>query len=144
MWLIIGFATLGLLLGNLVGMTSESVVSQLVGLLFVFVGGSIFTLLSKLNHHQRILSGKLLMAISLATLVGVYSGIAVSEFRLLSPRAVASLANYEPRKYLRAAPLERSNGIDIKRAAGLLTPEEAYAQMYELAASYEKAAGDTQ
>jgi hypothetical protein len=143
MWLILGFAALGLLLGNLVGMTSESIVGQLVGLLFVFVGGSVFALLQKLNNDDRALSGKLLMSISLATLVGVYGGIAVNEFRLLSPSTVALFDKSGSNKYVRSAPLQRSAGIDVKRASGLLTAEEAYAQMYELAASYEKASGQS-
>ena len=144
MWLIVGFSALGLLLGNLVGMTSESVVGQLVGLLFVFVGGSVFALLRKLNDNDRGLAGKLLMGVSLGTLIGVYAGIAVNEFRLLSPRTIAAIERGESvNKYVRSGSLQASGGIDIKRAKGLLTIDDAYAQMYDLAASYEKVLGES-
>ena len=144
MWLTLGFAGMGILIGSLVGMTSEKVVTPVIGLLFSFVGASILTTLHKLNPHDRLVAGKAIFALSLFCLVGVYSGVLVTEYRLLSPKiqgVSASSAKPEKtsdssapdNKYLRSATIDKANAIDLLKAQGRLSPDEAYAQMYQLA-----------
>ena len=36
-------------------------------------------------------------------------------------------------KYLRSASIDKANAIDLLKAQGRLSPDEAYAQMYQLA-----------
>jgi hypothetical protein len=93
--LVLGFGFLGLLIGNIAGMTSAAISSSLLSLLFAFVGGSILVFLEKLSPETRKLAGQSVAALSICCLVGIYSGIYVSEHRLLSPKdgvATASAA----------------------------------------------------
>jgi len=53
MWIVAGLFFLGLLVGNLVGLTSESVVTSLVWLLFALIDGSVVALLGKLTPQQQ-------------------------------------------------------------------------------------------
>jgi hypothetical protein len=153
-WLTIGFAALGLLVGNLVGLTSESVVTPLLGLLFTFMGSSILVVLNKLNAEDRKIAGKAVLALASCCLVGVYLGIALAEYRLLTPgrghsvwasspqaatasgtREQKTSTAAEPYKYLRSDVLDQANAVDIKMVRGELTLPQAYEQMYALARS---------
>lgn len=133
MWVVIGFAALGLLIGNLVGLTSESIVAPLISLLFVFIGGSLFAFLHKLSTADRRLAGASLLALSLACLVGTYAGIYVAEYQVLSPanRRAPTAGN----KYVRNATVSRATLInETKDKAGI---NEAFQNMYQLALEYE-------
>jgi hypothetical protein len=88
MLLVVGFFTLGLLVGVLTGMTAESVVSQIIGLLFAAIGGSILVTLKKLSQDERRAAGGLLTALCLGTLIGTTSGVLAVQYRWLSPRAI--------------------------------------------------------
>jgi len=68
MWVIVGRFLLGLLVGNLVGMTAESVATPLLGLLFAFIAGSVIALLGKLPPEDRRLAGQCIAALSLGCL----------------------------------------------------------------------------
>jgi hypothetical protein len=96
MWLIVAFAALGLLIGNLVGLTAQSVVSSLLGLLFAFVGGSVLVFLEKLTPEIRKLAGQSILALSVSCLIGTYVGIVVSEWQLLSPKRTVKPATARP------------------------------------------------
>lgn len=85
MWLVLAFLALGLLIGNLVGLSATAVVASLVALLFAFGGGSIIAFLHKLSGADRTAASQAVLAFSLACLVGVYAGLRVSEYRMLSP-----------------------------------------------------------
>jgi hypothetical protein len=149
MWIVVGFASLGLLIGTMTGMSSESVVKSLISLLFVFVGGSVLALLHRLTPHDRNIAGGAIFGMSLGCLLGLYSGIFVSEHRVLTPGTAASetadvrsgpktarSANGEEDGhryfYLRASMMSKANAIDIQKKAGL-SVEEAYEQMYQVA-----------
>ena len=101
MWIVLGFLGLGFLIGNIVGMTAESVVTSLLGLLFAFAGGSVLSLMHKLDVADRKLTGQAILSLSLSCLLGLYTGIVVSERRLLSP-AVAATA--PPAQAMQPAP----------------------------------------
>ncbi len=49
MWIVAGLFFLGLLVGNLVGLISESAVTSLVGLLFALIGGSVVALQEQID-----------------------------------------------------------------------------------------------
>jgi hypothetical protein len=142
MWPIAGFAVLGFLVGNLVGLTAESVTGTAVGLLFAFGGGSAIAFLHRLDPPSRVLAGQAVAALSFSCLLGVYTGIVVSEYQLLSPRrplpprtvAVAEL------KYNRSAALARADAIDQHLANRDLDPQQAYNQLYGVFRTLERSA----
>jgi hypothetical protein len=130
-WLTLGFAGMGLLIGNLVGLTSEKVVTPVIGLLFSFIGASILTVLHKLTHADRMAAGKAILALSVSCLVGVYGGVLVSEHHLLTPKDAANATVGD--RYLRKGEVVAANGIELQRIQKRLTLEEAYDQMLKLA-----------
>src|SRR5215469_8320878 len=85
LWFVLGFGALGLLIGNLVGMTSESAVTPVMGLVFAFAGSSILALLHKISHEDRQLAGKAIFVLCAFCLLGVFLGIVVDERKLLTP-----------------------------------------------------------
>src|SRR6266404_185421 len=90
-WITLGYAALGFLVGNLVGLPSHSVVTGLLSLLFAFGGSSILVFISKVGLEDRAVAGKCIFALSLACLFGTYTGIMVSEWRLLTPPSLRSV-----------------------------------------------------
>jgi len=148
MWITLGFLALGFLIGNLVGMTATSVVTSLLGLLFAFAGGSVITVMHRLNAVDRNVAGKALAALSLACVVGIYSGVYVCEHRLLSPppkpgvsnttdHAASPVANSEnaspaANKYVMAEIVSETQAIDQQLAARQIKPEEAYRRLREV------------
>jgi hypothetical protein len=96
MWIVLSFLALGFLIGNIVGMTAQSVVTSLLGLLFAFAGGSVLTFIHKLDAGERRLAGQAVLALSLACVGGLYTGIFVSEHRLLSPKPASTAVQAMP------------------------------------------------
>jgi hypothetical protein len=86
-WLCIGLSSIGVLAGTLVGMSSDHVSKVLLGLVFSLIGGSVIALLQKIPANERNLAGAALFALSVGCLGGIYSGILVSEYQVLTPRA---------------------------------------------------------
>ena len=127
MWLISGLLVLGLLIGNLVGMTAQSVVTALLGLLFAFVGGSLIALMGKLASSDRQLAGKCILSLSLGCLLGTYTGIFVSENQLLSNSDTPSSRHaIAEKKYLRSEVLDHAQAVQSRYAQGAISTEEAY------------------
>jgi len=140
MWLAFAFAMLGLLIGTLVGLTSESVVQSLLGLLFAFMGGSVIALLGKLTAEDRKAASQAIAALSVACLIGIYSGIVVTQHRLLSPRIAKTQAEEAPKRaeitaetYLRSSMVDKANAIDIMYKNKRITAEKAYEELYAVA-----------
>lgn len=145
MWLVLGFAGLGLLIGNLVGLTSESIVTPVVGLVFTFVGGSVLAVLHKLTVDDRRIAGRAILAFSVCCLIGVYVGITVAEYQVLTPANQRRAFNKQPssdaalraenqsNKYLRSDQINQANSIDAQKQQGVITLEQAYERMYRLA-----------
>jgi hypothetical protein len=141
MIVIVAFACLGFLVGNLVGFSSGGTLAVLIPLLFSFAGGSAVAFLPKLDVDTRRLAAAAVIALSLSCLTGVYSGIFVSERKLLSPANIrgAVFASYAAKpdleylKYLRAQESSEIDFIDQKFRRNELTAEQAYEQLYELA-----------
>jgi hypothetical protein len=136
----LAFAALGFLIGNLVGLTSESVVSALMPLLFAFGGGTAVGFIPKLDAKARTAASVAITALSLMCLAGTYVGIAVSEYQLLTPperrqaRAEASVADL---KYVRSFLVKSADEIDQQRAIGQLTTQQAYEALYKLVSAKE-------
>ncbi len=143
MWLVIGFISLGLLIGSLVGLTAESAVTPLLGLLFAFVGGSVIAVLGRIGKDDRKVAGQAMTALAISCLVGAYAGIFISEYQLLSPNDTHAPQNYTrqstaerrsvaERKYLRSTYAERAQAIDMQLKNGQLSASQAYEQLYAL------------
>jgi hypothetical protein len=128
--LVVAFASLGLLIGNLAGLSATSLVTQLIGLLFAFFGGSIIAYLTQLSLEVQRSAGLSIASFSIACLVGVYFGIMVSEFQLLSPQYVQrSDDEISANKYLRNQLVPKIVTIDQQLRAGLVTHSDAYNQL---------------
>jgi hypothetical protein len=139
MWIVIGFAALGLLIGNLVGLTSESAVNPLLSLLFVFVGGSVLGFLHKLDSNDRAIAGGSVLSLSVCCLVGVYFAIWTNQHRWLSPTPASSTQanpSQTDQSYLRSASMIEADLIDRQKEQGAIGLDEAYAQMYRLVRKY--------
>jgi hypothetical protein len=156
--IVVAFACLGFLIGNLVGLSAESALSVVVPLLFAFGGGSAVAFLHKLELSDRRLAAAAVVALSLSCLIGAYTGILVSEHQALSPskRALdnrtgaSSARTTEPnkmilsrsdldnrtsivdRKYLRSTDIGEIQLIDQRYKVGEITAQQAYEEIYKL------------
>ena len=126
------FASLGFLIGNMVGMTSSSVVSSLIPLLFAFGGGSAIAFIQKLEIDARKLASIAITCLSLSCLAGIYSGILMTEYHILSPENQNRTSqSREESTYLRAGTTSLVNFIDSQIAKGNITVAEGYEQLRE-------------
>jgi hypothetical protein len=140
MWLVLGFGSLGALLGFMLGLTSESVVKTVIPLLFAFVGGSIFAVLGKLSESDRKLAGQSVFALSVSCALGTAIGIGTNQYRLLSPHPNEAQISYEAKNddYLKKAAVKSSaDEIDSEKQQGYLTINQAYERMYQIATGKE-------
>lgn len=136
-YIIFAFSSLGLLIGNLIGLTAESVVSAFLPLLLAFVGGSIIAFISKIPIADRIDASLAVSALSLSCLVGLYISIAASEHQVLTPDYSSDLQvgaeeSIEDRKYLRSEQLELTHAVDQRFRNGQIDAAEAYSKLREI------------
>lgn len=96
-WIAFGF--LGLLVGSIAGLSASSISNALLAAIFTFVGGSIIVMQNKLTEEQIRFSMKIITAFSIATLIGIYSAIAIGEYQILTPK---NERNKNVQKYLRS------------------------------------------
>ena len=140
MWFVVAFALLGLLVGNLVGLSSAAVTTSILGLLFTFAGGSAVGAMHKIGPEDRKRASIAIAVLCLFCLLGVYAGIYVAEHKLLSPPAVPQEKSagagkkdtFEARKYLRADTIDAVAGIDQEFRNEHITAEQAVEQMLQL------------
>ncbi len=88
-----GFASLGILVGSVSGLSSAKLTTTLLGLLFALIGGSVIAFIQKLDDSSRRAAGVSLLAFSLAATVGIYIGLTVrinDMLRIGQPVVVAS------------------------------------------------------
>jgi hypothetical protein len=135
--ILVAFAALGFLIGNLIGLSAESTLSVVLPLLFAFGSGSAVAFLHKLKPEDRKLAGAAVTALSLSCLLGAYSGILVSEHQILSPTRPppAPGQTIEARKYLRTIDVRPLELIDQRYKGGEMTAAEAYEALYQVAAA---------
>jgi hypothetical protein len=139
MWLVAGLGLMGMLVGMLAGMSSSVIVQPLIALLFAFVGGSVFTILSKLSNEDRTLAGKMLTALCACCLAGVLSGMLIVRHQYLVPaelrrdvaKACAS-SSPPPECMLRSSDPGEAAIIDEKLNAGKINSDKAYEELKAL------------
>lgn len=151
--MILAFLLLGLLVGNLIGLSAQSIVVPFLGLVFALAGGSLIAFLEKLTGPDRILAANALAAFCAAALVGAYFGIFASEWQLLSPerphsakstptptsspaRSLAQTSTPRPeiadRKYLRRSEVNAIQEIDRQVQANRVSKSDAYEDLFQL------------
>lgn len=140
---IVAFACLGFLIGSLIGLSVESTLAVLIPLLFTFAGGSAIAFFTKMETASRRITSAAVIALSLASLIGVYSGIYISEHQLLSPAGVREErlhhgASRQEMGYLRAQDISNINAINQQYRTGDLTAQQAYERLYELISREDK------
>ncbi len=144
MWEFVAFIALGFLIGQLVGLSSASVTTSILGFLFAFGGGSAIGFLKSLQPDERRLASQAIFALSISCMAGVYVGIYVSEHQLLTPKQVivqrerageaaapsaAARVSVTDRKYLKQNITAAVYAIDQKRANGNLTATQAFDEL---------------
>ena len=77
LWIGVGFAAFGFLVGTTAGLSSAELTTTLLGLLFALIGGSVGAFLAKLDFEGRRLAGVALLTFSATATLGLYSGIYV-------------------------------------------------------------------
>lgn len=132
-WLFgIAFASLGLLIGNMIGLSADSLVKVLIPAMFAFGGGSVLALLNKLTVNDQRTAAVSLIALSSFCLLGVYIGILQTEYRVFTPKTDGQNQREiitSEQKYLRSVSLERIDIIDTQFRQGLITGETAYEKL---------------
>ena len=137
-WVVGAVVVLGFLVGQIVGMTSASVTTSIIGLLFTFAGGTAIGLLHKLTPEQRRLAAMAIAILSFSCTVGIYTGIVVTEHHLLSPKPEpgappAAPGERDSNTYLRNQYLKESEQIDQQYRTKVITAETAVKQLVEMA-----------
>jgi hypothetical protein len=85
--LVFGYASLGLLVGVLTGLSNSPIASSLLAGLFAFAGGGLGFLIEKLNKSEAAeLGGSALTAFSLLCLAGILGGLTIRLNDLLTLR----------------------------------------------------------
>ena len=126
----VAFSFLGLLVGNIVGLTSASISNTVLAAIFAFIGGSVVTFQSKLTNEQIRFALHAITAFSIFTLFGIYIGILVKEYQLLSP--ASNIADKNP--YLRSSTSDyvKIDELEDEVIAGRKTKQQAFDEMLDL------------
>ncbi len=132
--IVFAFISFGFLLGNLIGLTAESIVKSLIPLLFAFVGGSAITFIGKLKEVEQFKASVAMGCFSLSCLLGVYTSLLIVENQLFTPISVIQsdkdgFTSMEERKLLRSTIFNTSSSIDQRVRSGQLDYEEAYKEL---------------
>lgn len=147
---IAGYASLGLLIGVLAGLTSSPVSNILIATLFAFAGGTATYLVDRGKADRRA-TGGILCAFSVLCLVGLVGAIVVKENRWLTFTSVApkpptdqpenkadSKSVVAPRDYLRSQTIGELKAIDQRFRAEGKKPENAAKAYDELWAKVDR------
>lgn len=116
----VGFASLGLLVGSVAGLSTAELTTMLLGLLFAFMGGSVIALLQKLDDDARRAAGVALATFSIAATVGLYGGmlLRLNDFLVVGERE--GDAAMERVTYLRGADAELADFLESRVQQGEL------------------------
>ena len=131
----ISFACLGLLIGNMVGLSADSLVRVVIPALFAFGGGSVLVILRKLSVDEQRMAAVAISTLSIFCLLGVYVGILQAEYRIFTPqsaRSVGDTASVTGNKYLLDNNIEKIYVINANYRNKEITAEEAYDQLFEV------------
>jgi len=130
--LVFAFSCFGFLIGNLVGLTAESVVMGLLPLLFAFGGGSAIALMGKLSEAGQVNAYIAIGCLSLSCLFGAYTGIYLTEHQVFTPenrRIIGAKTNVEYLKYLRSEMVGTIQSIDERARTKRISYEQAYKEL---------------
>lgn len=113
----IAFVSLGFLVGNIAGMSASPVAATVIASVFTLAGGSALALFQKLQEADIKRASQSIAAFSVSCLFGLYVGILVTEYQLLSPtnqQSETQSATADTRwdkKYVRTSEI---NNIDLE------------------------------
>lgn len=138
---IFGFGALGLLIGNLIGFTKESVVNAFIPLILTFGGGSIIAFLGGVPQVERVRATLAVGCISIFCLLGLYFSLFVTESQLLTPELTRSndlkgISSIDSRKLLRSDITSRVTQIDQQLRNNQINQREAYDALVEFLSEY--------
>jgi hypothetical protein len=120
------FAALGLLVGNLTGLSASPIAKALIPALFTLIGGSFVAFISKVQPKDRSVAASAILSFSISCLIGTYIGIALNGHELLGPRPA------DLNTYLRDVPMGPVDSIDQRKRNGQLNAEQAYEELRKL------------
>ncbi len=94
-YVVIGFTSLGLLIGSIAGLSSAELTLPLFGFLFAFAGGSVITFMGKIPKPSIGLASIALASFCLAALITLYVGlyIKVNEILFINPKQTISASH---------------------------------------------------
>ena len=92
-FVVIGFTSLGLLIGSIAGLSSAALTLPLFGFLFAFAGGSVLAFMGKIPKPSLGLAGIALASFCLAATMALYAGlfIKVNELLFIKPKKIISV-----------------------------------------------------
>lgn len=128
----IAFLLLGAVIGTLAAFTATSVVASLLPLFFAFSGGTAIAFAGHVDASVLKRACIAISGLSLGCLVGLYSGVLVSQHKWLTPQQERAAATAAGTSYLRNYSLSEADMIDQQLRAGTLTPEQAYSKLQEI------------
>ncbi len=131
---IIAFVSLGLLVGHITGMTSAPVSNNLIGLIFAFGGGTAISYLRKIPEKDRRAAAICIASLCISCLLGLFSGILINEYKLLSPKSADSsdFNQLGSSKYLKKSKLDKIYLIHHKYRVEDITCVEAYDEIFSI------------
>jgi len=129
-----GLGALGLLVGTLLAFSSERLVQGVIAAIFTLFGGSLLSILQRLNSDQQVTMACGILAVSLGTLTGTYSGVYVNQHQLLTPETLRVTVapgdgQESPPNYLKNFVVPKAAQIDTQYRAGQITCSQAYDQL---------------
>jgi hypothetical protein len=116
-------------------MSAHSLAEAVIAALFALFGGSLLAFLQKVPSKDQLTVSAGVLAVSVGTMVGLYSGLYVNEHELLTPPSARVRATSEGSKaaevskYLREDIMSPANAIDQQYRSGQITMNEAYEQL---------------
>lgn len=119
-------------------MSATSLVQTVITALFALMGGSLIGFLQKLSVENQFKASLGVLGISIGALVGVYSGVYVTQYQLLTPKNLR-LSGDSPHKgplpvlYLRSSQLTDAAAIEEQYRNRQLSPTDAYAELSAVA-----------
>jgi hypothetical protein len=119
----VAFAALGLLVGNLTGLSASPIAKALIPALFTLIGGSFVAFIFKVHANDRSVAASAILSFSIACLICTYIGIALNAHELL----VANLDTY-----LRDVVTGAADSVDQRKRNGQLNAEQAYEELRKL------------
>jgi hypothetical protein len=134
MYSAMAFASLGLVIGTLVGLSADSLGKVVIPILFTFAGGSVIAFQEKLEGTKLKVAMQGLLGLGIGSLIGVYSALLITEYRLLTPsearkRDVSTISKPSDGKYLRRETIDTLILTEQRLRVGTISTEEAAANL---------------